>query len=73
MKCQILFSGKNIKKNIFNLSSAELAQRVVNLVKVLMFFLLLYEDICCGYSLDCEMFLMSTHNISSSILEHLAP
>ena len=31
MKCQILFSGKKIKnkKNIINLSSAELAQRVV--------------------------------------------
>ena len=28
MKCQILFSLKN-KKNIFKLSSAELAQRVV--------------------------------------------
>ena len=28
MKCQFLFSGKN-KKNITNLSSAELAQRVV--------------------------------------------
>ena len=28
MKCQIMFSGKN-KKNIINLSSAELAQRVV--------------------------------------------
>ena len=28
MKCQILFSGKN-KKNITNLSSTELAQRVV--------------------------------------------
>ena len=28
MKCQILFSGK-IRKNILNLSSAELAQRVV--------------------------------------------
>ena len=28
MKCQILFSGKN-RKNIINLSSAELAQRMV--------------------------------------------
>ena len=28
MKCQILFSGKN-KKNIINLSSAKLSQRVV--------------------------------------------
>ena len=28
MKCQILFTGKN-KKNIINLLSAELAQRVV--------------------------------------------
>ena len=28
MKCQILFSGKNVK-NIVNLSSAELAKRVV--------------------------------------------
>ena len=35
MKCQILFSGKN-KKNITNLSSAELAQRVV-MVKTLFF------------------------------------
>ena len=33
MKCQILFSGKNKKKNMTNLSSAELAQRVVK-VKV---------------------------------------
>ena len=30
MKCQSLFSGKN-KKNIANLSSAELAQRVVKI------------------------------------------
>ena len=29
MKCQIIFSGKS-KKNIFNLASVELAQRVVN-------------------------------------------
>ena len=28
MKCQILFSGKN-KKNVSDLASAELAQRVV--------------------------------------------
>ena len=28
MKCQILFYGEN-KKNVINLSSAELAQRVV--------------------------------------------
>ena len=28
MKCQILFSGKNKKNNIINLSSAEYAQRV---------------------------------------------
>ena len=28
MKCQILFAGKN-KKNIINLLSAELAQRVI--------------------------------------------
>ena len=33
MKCQILFSGKN-KKNIANLSSAEFAQRVVKVRKV---------------------------------------
>ena len=32
MKCQILFSGKN-KKNIINLSSAELAKRVVKVNK----------------------------------------
>ena len=31
MKYQILFSGKNKKNKIINLSSAELAQRVVNL------------------------------------------
>ena len=29
MKFQTLFSGKNKKKNIINLSTAELAQRVV--------------------------------------------
>ena len=32
MKCQILFSGKN-KKNIINLSSAEFAQKVVEIKK----------------------------------------
>ena len=36
MKCQSLFSGKN-KKNILNLSSAELAQRVVKINKELFF------------------------------------
>ena len=36
MKCQILFSGDN-KKNIDNLSSAELARRVVT-VKPVFFF-----------------------------------
>ena len=35
MKCQILYSGKN-KENIVNLSSAELAQREVN-IKVFFF------------------------------------
>ena len=34
MKCQNLFSGKN-KKNIINLSSAELAQRVVKVKMIL--------------------------------------
>ena len=29
MKCKILLSGKNKKKNIINLSSAELAQRMI--------------------------------------------
>ena len=33
MKCQILFSGKS-KKTIINLSSAELAQRVVKVDKL---------------------------------------
>ena len=33
MKCQILFSGKN-KKNIINLSSAELAQSVVKITLI---------------------------------------
>ena len=33
MKCQILFSGKN-KENISNLSSAELAKKVVKVDKV---------------------------------------
>ena len=33
MKCQILFSEKN-KKNIFNLSSAEFAKRVVKITEV---------------------------------------
>ena len=31
MKCQILFSGKN-KKNVINVSSAELVQRMVQLI-----------------------------------------
>ena len=40
MKCQILFSGKN-KKNIINLLSAELAQRVVKVKYNLLTFLIL--------------------------------
>ena len=32
MKCKILFSGKN-KKNIINLLSAELAQRVIKVTR----------------------------------------
>ena len=40
MKCQILFTGKNKKKNITNLSPAELAQKVV---KVKMLFSRLHE------------------------------
>ena len=35
MKCQILFSGEN-KQNITNLSSAELAQRVVMVSRVIL-------------------------------------
>ena len=35
MKCQILFPGMN-KKNITNLSSAELAQRVMRVTETLM-------------------------------------
>ena len=35
MKCQILFSGKN-KKNVVNLSPAELAQRVVKVKLILL-------------------------------------
>ena len=35
MECQILFSGKTKKKNTKNLSSAELAQRVV-MVKIVL-------------------------------------
>ena len=35
MKCHILFSGKIRKKNITNLSSAELAQTVVEVKLVL--------------------------------------
>ena len=27
------------------------------------FFLFLYKNICCGYSLEAEAFLMSTHSI----------
>ena len=34
MKCQILFSGKN-KKNITDLSSPELAQRVVKIKQLI--------------------------------------
>ena len=33
MKCQNLFSEKKKKKDIFSLSSAELAQKVVNAYK----------------------------------------
>ena len=40
MKCQILFSGKNMK-NINSLSSTELAQRVVK-IKVSLFVLRFY-------------------------------
>ena len=34
MKCQILFSGKN-KENIINMSSADFAERVVNVTKII--------------------------------------
>ena len=44
MKCQILFSGKS-KKNIINLSSAELAQRVVLVKTYCPFELCLYPHI----------------------------
>ena len=44
MKCQILFSGEN-KKNIANLSSAELAKTVVN-VKSCLFLSGKGDDIC---------------------------
>ena len=53
MKCQILFSGNN-KKNIFNLSSAELAQRVVNVKghPGKSFFIIFHNNISCGNSLE---------------------
>ena len=44
MKCQILFSGENIKENnIINLSSAELAQTVVKAKKLTLFFGCVYK------------------------------
>ena len=61
MKYQSLFSGKN-KKNIIILSFFEFTQRVVKvnkdwqgnffIQKVLIFFLFLHKNICCGYSLE---------------------
>ena len=69
MKCQILFSRKN-KKNIINLSSAELAQRVVkgniqatNKRGYPHFFSYFSRKTCCGYYYKLEALLMSTHKI----------
>ena len=39
MKCQILFSGKN-KKNITNLSSGKIAQRVEKLISLVLFLII---------------------------------
>ena len=43
MNCQILLSGKNYKKNVINLLSAELAQRVA---KVKMALLMSTHNVC---------------------------
>ena len=32
-------------------------------VGVLIFFLFLHENVCCGYSSECELLVMNTHNI----------
>ena len=50
MKCQILFPGKN-KKNITNLSAAELAQRVV-MVKLISFILEFHQ--ICNFGNGCQ-------------------
>ena len=57
MKCQILFSGKN-KKNIINLSSAELAQGVVNVNQTLLVFcfLFLHKNYVEGTHLKLEVY-----------------
>ena len=47
MECQILFSGKN-KKNIMNLSSAELSQRVVKVNYFFLTFLYHPANFVCG-------------------------
>ena len=55
MKCQILFSGKN-KTNVTNLSSAELAQRVVKVIDCHV--VLIGHELC--------MFACKSYNPSSS-------
>ena len=58
MKCQILFSGKN-KKIITNLSSAELAQRVV---KVKAINVVDFRHFCKGENF-CDFLLAFLHSI----------
>ena len=74
MKDQNLFSGKS-KKNVTDLLSTELAQRLVkgecNFIATdkrgihIIFFLFLHENICCGTHQKRlgEALLMNTHNI----------
>ena len=42
MKCQIMFSDKKIRKHITNLSSAELAQRVIKVKQRLILILYVF-------------------------------
>ena len=58
MKCQSLFSGKN-KKNIINLSSAELAQSVVMVNgQETVIGTILFQKLCANVVFECNMCLM---------------
>ena len=68
MKCQILFSGKN-KKNIINLPSAENAQRVVKVNKVIADLAALFH--CTRNPNDIQKYICWVHLVQPSDYVHV--